>query len=447
VLLPVLLLFLVGSLALLSTPDTSMAGIEPRLFPALLGVAAGDTGSGAPSGGGSGGCRGIGVDAVTVQEKTRDLGNRSDGRTDIPPVAFEAYCAAAAAFDVDWAVLAAIGWRECQHGRSELAGCNPRGTVNWAGARGPMQFLGSTWRGSAGTHDSDVAGPPVCFRPGERRPRDPDDGSTDGTDGNAAGEDGGAGDQGEGGGGNGDAPEPADPDPGSPEADGDAGGESDGVSCERGAGYATDGDGDGVADPWEWEDATYSAARMLRANRVNDDVDRALLAYNPSRDYVRQVKRVAREYREALGIGAPNGASLDGVAPPAGVTPRGGTELYRDGHNTPTMQKVLDAVITHFGRSLGVGCFRPADQDHGRGRACDVMMAPAGQRPTPAMRRHGQALADWLVANAEALGVHYVIWEQQIWNITKADEGWREMANRGGLTQNHYDHVHISVLR
>src|SRR6266480_5367821 len=68
---------------------------------------------------------------------------------DIPADYLALYQRAAARFGVDWAVLAAIGKLECDHGRSQVAGCNPPGTVNRAGATGPMQFLGPTWRASA----------------------------------------------------------------------------------------------------------------------------------------------------------------------------------------------------------------------------------------------------------------------------------------------------------
>jgi hypothetical protein len=56
-----------------------------------------------------------------------------------------------------------------------------------------------------------------------------------------------------------------------------------------------------------------------------------------------------------------------------------------------------------------------------------------------------QALANWGVQHAAALKVQYVIWERHIWNISRASEGWRLMEDRGGVTQNHFDHVHISV--
>ena len=65
---------------------------------------------------------------------------------DIPADFLGAYEHAAARYGIDWAILAAIGKVECDHGRSRLAGCSPPGTVNGAGATGPMQFLGSTWR-------------------------------------------------------------------------------------------------------------------------------------------------------------------------------------------------------------------------------------------------------------------------------------------------------------
>lgn len=80
---------------------------------------------------------------------------------DIPGNYLVLYQQTAARYGVDWAVLAAIGEVECDHGRFDAPGCNPPGTVNRAGATGPMQFLGSTWR--AGTPSMTVprVGPPT----------------------------------------------------------------------------------------------------------------------------------------------------------------------------------------------------------------------------------------------------------------------------------------------
>src|SRR6266487_4351420 len=61
---------------------------------------------------------------------------------DIPADYLALYQRGAARLGVDWAVLAAIGKLECDHGRSRATGCNPPGSVNDSGATGPMQFLG-----------------------------------------------------------------------------------------------------------------------------------------------------------------------------------------------------------------------------------------------------------------------------------------------------------------
>jgi cell wall-associated NlpC family hydrolase len=81
---------------------------------------------------------------------------------DIPADYLVLYQQAATRFGIDWAVLAAIGKTECNHGRLQAPGCNPPGTVNKAGATGPMQFLGPTWR--AGTPVMAVPGPGPATR-------------------------------------------------------------------------------------------------------------------------------------------------------------------------------------------------------------------------------------------------------------------------------------------
>jgi len=50
------------------------------------------------------------------------------------------------------------------------------------------------------------------------------------------------------------------------------------------------------------------------------------------------------------------------------------------------------------------------------------------------------ALADYCAGNLRNLGLKYVIWKQRI----NSGSGWRGLADRGGITANHYDHVHIT---
>ncbi|WP_226367493.1 hypothetical protein [Pseudonocardia sp. ICBG162] len=68
--------------------------------------------------------------------------------------------------------------------------------------------------------------------------------------------------------------------------------------------------------------------------------------------------------------------------------------------------------------------------DHPTGHALDIMVR--GQK--------GDRIADCALANADELGVKYVIWEQRM----NDGSGWSTMEDRGGDTANHYDHVHIS---
>ncbi len=83
---------------------------------------------------------------------------------DIPADYLLAYQQAASRYGIDWAILAAIGKVECDHGRTQLPGCNPPGTVNVAGATGPMQFLGSTWRRGMPPMTVPAAGSPTATK-------------------------------------------------------------------------------------------------------------------------------------------------------------------------------------------------------------------------------------------------------------------------------------------
>jgi hypothetical protein len=64
---------------------------------------------------------------------------------EIPAQYLRLYERAADRYGLDWAVLAAIGKVECDHGRDPDPSCSRVGAVNAAGAGGPMQFLASTW--------------------------------------------------------------------------------------------------------------------------------------------------------------------------------------------------------------------------------------------------------------------------------------------------------------
>ncbi|WP_240489734.1 transglycosylase SLT domain-containing protein [Actinomadura atramentaria] len=114
---------------------------------------------------------------------------------------------------------------------------------------------------------------------------------------------------------------------------------------------------------------------------------------------------------------------------------------------TPTMRSAKADIQSRIKGFPSVGCLRPGDpQDHGKGMACDFMTSRIGKRSTGSEEALGDRTAAYAIANASRLGIKYVIWKQRIFNISRGDKKWRRMGDRGSITQNHYDHVHISVV-
>lgn len=86
------------------------------------------------------------------------------------------------------------------------------------------------------------------------------------------------------------------------------------------------------------------------------------------------------------------------------------------------------------------GWRRDVTPDHPAGRAVDVMIP--SYRSNSAL---GWQIAKYYQANAKRFNINYIIFDQKIWSVQRDKEGWRAMANRGGDTANHKDHVHINT--
>ncbi|WUI03562.1 hypothetical protein OHR68_17675 [Spirillospora sp. NBC_00431] len=113
---------------------------------------------------------------------------------------------------------------------------------------------------------------------------------------------------------------------------------------------------------------------------------------------------------------------------------------------TARMRTALLAIDGRFGPFPTIGCSRPGDpQDHGSGRACDFMESTGGKMPSASAQAHGDRVAQYVISNASRLGIKYVIWKQRIYDM-RGSGGWRSMEDRGSVTANHYDHIHVSVL-
>ena len=95
------------------------------------------------------------------------------------------------------------------------------------------------------------------------------------------------------------------------------------------------------------------------------------------------------------------------------------------------VRTAAEALGCRFGEPTMHGVAgRAGTSDHPLGLAVDFMVKGAT----------GDALAACALENQDALGVKYVIWEQQI----NHGNGWKPMEDRGSVTANHFDHVHIS---
>ncbi|WP_148614865.1 hypothetical protein [Nocardioides rubriscoriae] len=101
---------------------------------------------------------------------------------------------------------------------------------------------------------------------------------------------------------------------------------------------------------------------------------------------------------------------------------------------SPNIVKVHEAVCAEFPDITVYGTFR-GDGEHAQGIAVDIMVSGS----------EGQAVADFVRKYYAELGVNYVIFSQHIWSVDRSSEGWRAMEDRGSVTANHYDHVHVTV--
>jgi resuscitation-promoting factor RpfB len=95
------------------------------------------------------------------------------------------------------------------------------------------------------------------------------------------------------------------------------------------------------------------------------------------------------------------------------------------------------AVCAEFPQIGTYGGLRVGDDgEHGEGRALDIMVSDSSL---------GDAIAEFVQANYDSLGVSEILWSQQIWTVERSSEGWRWMPDYGSATANHYDHVHVTV--
>lgn len=338
-----------------------------------------------------------------------DQAGVSDAAQDeIPAQMLELYQEAAEAWGMDWALLASVGYQESTHNTNRAVD-----TENWARALGPMQFTPAAWE-HHGRYWGDLTG-----------------------------------------------------DEGTPP----------------------------LKDRLDPATSVWSAAHKLTDQGANTDPAGALIAYYgaDTDGYVDSVMNRADNYRDgdfSSGTGGEiimvsadcpqEGTGIPGQAPNYSVDELvSQTHLepcivenppFSPGNIRPLTCAAHRNFVENFGPRLNFGgnCIRSGGGgDHPRGLACDYMTSPGGTYSTGPQEELGDMIAEHAITNADTLGVKYVIWRKSIWNagwpscpahrtdrtaswyngVPDVEGGkWCGMEDRGSVTEDHYDHVHISYI-
>ena len=107
----------------------------------------------------------------------------------------------------------------------------------------------------------------------------------------------------------------------------------------------------------------------------------------------------------------------------------------------PQTAAFKEEIVNLFGITSFSG-YRPGDSgDHGKGLAMDFMV-PEGSEL-------GDMIAEYAIQNMASRGISYIIWKQRFYAPFDSKYGpantWNPMPDRGSVTENHYDHVHVSM--
>ena len=107
----------------------------------------------------------------------------------------------------------------------------------------------------------------------------------------------------------------------------------------------------------------------------------------------------------------------------------------------PQTAAFKEEIANLFGITSFSG-YRPGDGgDHGKGLAIDFMV--------PESSDLGDKIAEYAIQNMASRGISYIIWKQRFYATFDSKYGpantWNPMPDRGSVTENHYDHVHVSM--
>jgi len=225
-------------------------------------------------------------------------------------------------------------------------------------------------------------------------------------------------------------------------------------------------------------DSEQTLNKISQAAYMAQRDDRKLREYNKAqKDYAEQQKALEAEIKlqeeqtaqmekrkietERALAAVGNGGKVNGVpvpVPTANPAPRSANGTFAaekcSVKDPTTANCITPRMLNALNESRKAGytrftsCWRGGDRfEHPKGRACDYAAQAKGfgGHATGDDRNYGDRLAGWCVANADRIGVLYVIWYRIIWTPAA---GWHNYSSGGGSSDPntaHTNHVHLSV--
>ncbi|HFD0783614.1 TPA: LysM peptidoglycan-binding domain-containing protein [Streptococcus pyogenes] len=177
------------------------------------------------------------------------------------------------------------------------------------------------------------------------------------------------------------------------------------------------------------EDST-SANRPVPNESASEEVSSAAPAQAPAEKEETSAPAAQKAVADTTSVATSNGLSY---APNHAYNPM-------NAGLQPQTAAFKEEVASAFGITSFSG-YRPGDLgDHGKGLAIDFMV--------PENSALGDQVAQYAIDHMAERGISYVIWKQRFYAPFASIYGpaytWNPMPDRGSITENHYDHVHVS---
>lgn len=174
------------------------------------------------------------------------------------------------------------------------------------------------------------------------------------------------------------------------------------------------------------EDST-SANRLVPNESASEEVSSAAPAQAPAEKEETSAPAAQKAVADTTSVATSNGLSY---APNHAYNPM-------NAGLQPQTAAFKEEVASAFGITSFSG-YRPGD--HGKGLAIDFMV--------PENSALGDQVAQYAIDHMAERGISYVIWKQRFYAPFASIYGpaytWNPMPDRGSITENHYDHVHVS---